>query len=52
MDPGASSTVNRDEANAFVAQFDGMSWQELGVEGVSTMLGCRQSRQRMAVTDF
>ncbi|KAJ4333543.1 hypothetical protein N0V95_009398, partial [Ascochyta clinopodiicola] len=22
MDPGASSTVNRDEINAFVAQFD------------------------------
>ena len=23
MDPGAGSTVNRDEANAFVSQFDG-----------------------------
>ena len=28
MDPGASSTVNRDEANAFVAQFDGTLQRE------------------------
>jgi hypothetical protein len=42
MDPGSSSTVNRDEANAFVAQFDGTLGQELVVKAVSTMLGCTQ----------
>lgn len=42
MDSGSSSTVNRDEANAFVAQFDGTSGWGLVVEAVSTMLGCTQ----------
>lgn len=50
MDAGASSTVNRDEANAFVAQFDGTLQWGMDAKRASNVLGCLQSAVHGACT--